>query len=418
MIIATNGAEDSDASSSDYLCPDLLPEHMSEMTSSRSLDKIACPYWHIRDYAELPVGFWNLLYMDMRGKASSGYPSASLHTVFLLSAKIHVAQTQKEGTTKIAVHASTQVAFRAALTALHQVQKFYPGMALWEVSRAEISAKEWRAIIDPAQVLIMTAAGFLQKKENVIRDFDDAYAKHAYQFKHCKNFIQRAQSDASLDEEAKNLLETFSKTFDETASSIESLRCRLHDAHGDHSTTSMKLSAISADYDKLVEATLRPQYGSCVRAAVRPALGEAPLESRGTNRIVPVDGADSRLVWDHSWFDKKLGFRWERIGKTQPTHGKLLTSPVLESFLECKHCQKKEFGEAELNAFGMGDLQPDDQVIPKGQQIALMIFSSDRDFTLWPDPGTQLTVDLDATSITLPVVGGCEALGKALSSEE
>jgi X-Pro dipeptidyl-peptidase len=64
------------------------------------------------------------------------------------------------------------------------------------------------------------------------------------------------------------------------------------------------------------------------------------------------------------------------------------------------------------------DLQPDDQVIPKGQKIALMIFSSDRDFTLWPDPGTQLTVDLDATSITLPVVGGCEALGKALSSDE
>jgi X-Pro dipeptidyl-peptidase len=64
------------------------------------------------------------------------------------------------------------------------------------------------------------------------------------------------------------------------------------------------------------------------------------------------------------------------------------------------------------------DLQPDDQVIPKGQKIALMIFSSDRDFTLWPDPGTQLTVDLDATSITLPVVGGCEALGKALSSKE
>lgn len=56
------------------------------------------------------------------------------------------------------------------------------------------------------------------------------------------------------------------------------------------------------------------------------------------------------------------------------------------------------------------DLQPDDQVIPAGQRIALMIFSSDRDFTLWPDPGTRLTVDLDGTSLTLPVVGGEEAL--------
>ena len=57
------------------------------------------------------------------------------------------------------------------------------------------------------------------------------------------------------------------------------------------------------------------------------------------------------------------------------------------------------------------DLQPDDQIIPKGQQIGLMIFSSDRDFTLWPDPGTELTVDLSATSLELPIVGGAKSLG-------
>lgn len=56
------------------------------------------------------------------------------------------------------------------------------------------------------------------------------------------------------------------------------------------------------------------------------------------------------------------------------------------------------------------DLQPDDQVIPAGQQIGLMIFSSDRDFTLWPEPGTELTIDLDNTSLTLPIVGGPDAL--------
>ncbi|MGF1580651.1 MAG: Xaa-Pro dipeptidyl-peptidase [Gemmataceae bacterium] len=59
------------------------------------------------------------------------------------------------------------------------------------------------------------------------------------------------------------------------------------------------------------------------------------------------------------------------------------------------------------------DLQPDDQVIPVGQQIGLMIFSSDRDFTLWPDPGTQLTIDLGSTYFTLPVVGGRKAYKKA-----
>jgi X-Pro dipeptidyl-peptidase len=51
-------------------------------------------------------------------------------------------------------------------------------------------------------------------------------------------------------------------------------------------------------------------------------------------------------------------------------------------------------------------LQPDDQVIPAGKRIGLMIFSSDREFTLWPQPGTELTVELDGTSLTLPVVGG------------
>jgi len=60
------------------------------------------------------------------------------------------------------------------------------------------------------------------------------------------------------------------------------------------------------------------------------------------------------------------------------------------------------------------ELQPDDQVIPKGQQIGLLIFSSDREFTLWPYPGTELTIDLDATSITLPVVGGTEAFNIAI----
>ncbi|MDA1027719.1 MAG: Xaa-Pro dipeptidyl-peptidase [Bacteroidetes bacterium] len=55
-------------------------------------------------------------------------------------------------------------------------------------------------------------------------------------------------------------------------------------------------------------------------------------------------------------------------------------------------------------------LQPDDQVIPAGQKIGLMIMSSDREFTLWPAPGTELTVDLNATSIELPIVGGRAAL--------
>lgn len=52
------------------------------------------------------------------------------------------------------------------------------------------------------------------------------------------------------------------------------------------------------------------------------------------------------------------------------------------------------------------ELNPDDQIIPAGQQIGLLIFSSDREFTILPEPGTQLSVDLDGTQLTLPVVGG------------
>ncbi len=55
------------------------------------------------------------------------------------------------------------------------------------------------------------------------------------------------------------------------------------------------------------------------------------------------------------------------------------------------------------------ELQPDDQIIPAGQQMGLMIFSSDREFTLHPDPGTELTIDLDASSLSLPIVGGFPA---------
>jgi X-Pro dipeptidyl-peptidase len=61
------------------------------------------------------------------------------------------------------------------------------------------------------------------------------------------------------------------------------------------------------------------------------------------------------------------------------------------------------------------ELQPDDQVIKAGQQIGLMIFSSDDNFTILPKPGTELTVDLNKTQIKIPVVGGTEAWTKAVT---
>ena len=62
-------------------------------------------------------------------------------------------------------------------------------------------------------------------------------------------------------------------------------------------------------------------------------------------------------------------------------------------------------------------LEPDDQVIPAGKQIGLMILSSDNEFTLHPKPGTELNVDLDGTSISLPVVGGEKAFNQAVAQK-
>ena len=59
------------------------------------------------------------------------------------------------------------------------------------------------------------------------------------------------------------------------------------------------------------------------------------------------------------------------------------------------------------------DLQPDDQIIKAGQQIGFMIFSSDNEFTLHPKAGTVLTVKLDKTTLTLPIVGGSNAFAEA-----
>ena len=59
------------------------------------------------------------------------------------------------------------------------------------------------------------------------------------------------------------------------------------------------------------------------------------------------------------------------------------------------------------------DLQPDDEFVPAGKQLAVMIMSSDREFTLWPSAGTELTIDLAHSSFTIPIVGGAAALSKA-----
>jgi len=62
-------------------------------------------------------------------------------------------------------------------------------------------------------------------------------------------------------------------------------------------------------------------------------------------------------------------------------------------------------------------LEADDQLILPGQQLGIMIFSSDAGFTLRPAPGSEITIDLDGSSFTLPVVGGKARLQSALGTK-
>ena len=59
------------------------------------------------------------------------------------------------------------------------------------------------------------------------------------------------------------------------------------------------------------------------------------------------------------------------------------------------------------------DLEPGDEFVPAGKQLAVMIMSSDREFTLWPKPGAELTIDLAHSKFSIPIVGGAAALQKA-----
>jgi X-Pro dipeptidyl-peptidase len=60
------------------------------------------------------------------------------------------------------------------------------------------------------------------------------------------------------------------------------------------------------------------------------------------------------------------------------------------------------------------DFQPKDTVVPVGRRLGVMILSSDRDFTIRPSPGTQLTMDVRESTVRLPIVGGPSVFTNAI----
>jgi hypothetical protein len=60
------------------------------------------------------------------------------------------------------------------------------------------------------------------------------------------------------------------------------------------------------------------------------------------------------------------------------------------------------------------EMQATDTVIAAGRRLALMVFSSDREYTVRPAAGTELTLDLAGSTVTIPVVGGKAVLAPAI----
>ncbi|MDQ3772034.1 MAG: Xaa-Pro dipeptidyl-peptidase [Actinomycetota bacterium] len=60
------------------------------------------------------------------------------------------------------------------------------------------------------------------------------------------------------------------------------------------------------------------------------------------------------------------------------------------------------------------DMQPDDYVFGAGSRVGVVLLSSDYEYTLRPDPGTELYLDTSKSKVLLPIVGGDEAFSDAL----
>ncbi|RKQ92182.1 X-Pro dipeptidyl-peptidase-like protein [Solirubrobacter pauli] len=62
-------------------------------------------------------------------------------------------------------------------------------------------------------------------------------------------------------------------------------------------------------------------------------------------------------------------------------------------------------------------LMAKDIIVPAGRRLGLMVLSSDNEFTVRPAPGTEVSVDLAGTSLSLPVVGGAKAFANTIGGD-
>ncbi len=169
------------------------------------------------------------------------------------------------------------------------------------------------------------------------------------------------------------------------------------------SATETLVDDVSLGADQLAQAAESPHR----LLYLTPTL-QQPLHLSGTPQVTVRISADRPAVNLSVYL---VALPWTEPERRQPNFSIITRGWAdLQNRESVEHGTPLVPGEFVTMTF---DLQPDDQIIPAGKQIGLMIFSSDRDFTLWPQPGARLSLDLAATSLTLPVVGGPTALAAA-----
>jgi X-Pro dipeptidyl-peptidase len=156
-----------------------------------------------------------------------------------------------------------------------------------------------------------------------------------------------------------------------------------------------------ADLARAAESPHRLLYATAELAA--------PVHISGTPEVTVRLGFDRFAANLSVWI---VALPWEDAEPRRPNFS-VVTRGWADALNHRSLTESEPLAAGELRSVTF-TLQPTDQVVPAGRRIALMIFSSDREFTLWPEPGTELTIDLAGTSLTLPIVGGAAALRDAL----
>ena len=253
-----------DSSRCAFLCADLIPPHMMRTTDPRSLDLTMCQFWLEQRYVELPSGFWNMLFVELRSTCTSGSISTDMLAFFVLSSKILVIRTKvhlqsSQGSIwKLRVRASTAAAFDVAKKCLAKVSKFYAGLSLWRLSEKEISIEERSHIREPAQVLFLTAANLFVKDPAAIAAFTETVDKFDVVFDEV-GALDKALSNVDSDVIT-------------CIACLQNLRSQCNDSNADVYTGSLSLADIAARMPSFVAGILMPQYQNCLRLKKRQRL--------------------------------------------------------------------------------------------------------------------------------------------------